>query len=231
MFDMDGTLTDSFSLDENCYVLAIEQALDLPGVRTDWESYEHTTASYCLDQIVRHARGHAPTAAEARAVQARMIALMQEITQRTGRRTQAIPGAAACLHELRRRGIAVAIASGDWEATARHKFASAAIPVGDLPAAFCDVAHPRTDIMQTALTRATAHYGCSHFDRIVYVGDASWDVRACRELNWPLVGIAPANKAERLRSLGVTHIVPHYNETETFLAAIDRATPPSASRA
>ena len=52
MFDMDGTLTDSFSIDENCYVLAIEQALDLPGVRTDWHSYQHTSASYCLEQIV-----------------------------------------------------------------------------------------------------------------------------------------------------------------------------------
>ena len=229
MFDMDGTLTDSFSLDENCYVLAIEQALDLPGVRTDWESYAHTTASYCLDQIVRQARGHPPTAAEARAVQDRMVAIMQEITQRTGRRTQAIPGAAACLSELRRRNIAVAIASGDWEATARHKFASAGIPIGDLPSAFCDVAHPRAEIMQTALARAATHYGCTRFDRVVYVGDASWDVRACRELNWPLVGIAPETKADRLRSLGVTHIVPHYNDAETFLAALDHAAPPSVN--
>ena len=29
MFDMDGTLTDTFSLDANCYVIAIEQALGL----------------------------------------------------------------------------------------------------------------------------------------------------------------------------------------------------------
>ena len=32
MFDMDGTLTDAFAIEENCYVLAIEQALDLPGI-------------------------------------------------------------------------------------------------------------------------------------------------------------------------------------------------------
>ena len=35
MFDMDGTLTDAFALEENCYVLAIEQALQLSGVKTE----------------------------------------------------------------------------------------------------------------------------------------------------------------------------------------------------
>jgi phosphoglycolate phosphatase-like HAD superfamily hydrolase len=229
MFDMDGTLTDSFSIDENCYVRAIEQALDLPGVRTDWHSYQHTSASYCLEQIVHQARGHPPTAAESQAVQTRMIAIMEEITRRTGRRTQAIPGAAACLRELRRRGIAVAIASGDWEKTARHKFATAGLPVEDLPAAFCDVAHPRTTIMQTALARATRHYGCESFDRVVYVGDAAWDVRACRELGWPLVGVAPEATAGRLRALGVSHIVPHYDDPDAFLTALEHAAPPSVT--
>lgn len=95
MFDMDGTLTNDFAIAENCYVLAIEQALDLPGVKTEWETYTHTTASYCLEEIVRRARGAPPTADESRAVQARMVALMTEITRRTGRHTKEIPGITA----------------------------------------------------------------------------------------------------------------------------------------
>ena len=43
MFDMDGTLTDAFALEENCYVRAIEQALQLSGVKTEWETYTHTS--------------------------------------------------------------------------------------------------------------------------------------------------------------------------------------------
>lgn len=223
MFDMDGTLTDSFSLDENCYVLAIEQALNLPGVKTAWDAYTHTTASYCLEEIVRQARGTPPTATEARAVQARMVALMAEITRRTGRHTREIPGAAACVRELQRRGYAVAIASGDWPATAHHKFQTAGIPFEGLPSAFCDVAHPRTDIMQAALARAAAHHGRDRFDRITYVGDAAWDVRACRALGWPLVGIASEGPADRLPALGVTHVVPHYRDLDAFLLAIEQA--------
>lgn len=228
MFDMDGTLTDAFAIDENCYVLAIEQVLNLPGVRTEWETYTHTTAAFCLEEIVRRARGHPPTAAESRAVQARMVELMADITRRTGRHTQEIPGAAACVRELLRRGYAVAIASGDWETTARHKFRTAGIPFEGLPAAFCDVAHPRTDIMRAALARAAAHYGCAHFDRITYVADAAWDVRACRELGWPLVGVGTDGPAARLPALGVTHIVPHYLDFAAFLSAVERAETPRA---
>lgn len=228
MFDMDGTLTDGFSIEENCYVLAIEQALNLPDVKTEWATYTHTTASFCLEEIVRRARGTSPTAAESRAVQARMVALMGEITQRTGRHTREIPGAAACIRELQRRGYAVAIASGDWEATAHHKFRSAGIPFEGLPSAFCDVAHPRTAIMQAALARAAAQHGRKDFARITYVGDAAWDVRACRELGWPLVGVAREGPAGRLPALGVTHTVPHYLDFDAFLAAIEHAQAPRA---
>jgi phosphoglycolate phosphatase-like HAD superfamily hydrolase len=226
MFDMDGTLTDAFAIEENCYVLAIEQALDLPGVKTEWETYTHTTASFCLEEIVRRHRGHPPTAAESHAVQARMVALMTDITRRTGRCTREIPGAAACLAGLQRRGYAVAIASGDWEATARLKFATAGIPVAGLPSAFCDVAHPRTDIMRAALARAAAHYGRTSFDRITYVADAVWDVRACRELGWPLVGVAAGKFAARLPELGVSHVVPDYLDFDAFLAALEQASAP-----
>lgn len=228
MFDMDGTLTDSFALDENCYVLAIEQALGLNQVVTEWESYTHTSASFCLDEIVRRNRGTPPSPAESRAVQARMVQLMGEITTRTRRATGEIPGAADCLRALLAAGYAVAIASGDWESTARHKLTSAAIPFESLPAAFCDCAHARTEIMRTALARASAHYGCGQFERIVYVGDGTWDVRACRELGWPLVGVGEGAPARRLAQLGVSHVIPHYRPLAPFLAALDHAVPPLA---
>ncbi len=228
MFDMDGTLTDSFSLDENCYVLAIEQALGLPHVVTEWETYTHTSSSYCLQEIVRRNRGVPPTVAESHAVQARIIEIMDEITRRKGRRTTEIPGAAAGLQALRAADYAVAIASGDWAATARHKLASASIPVDSIPSAFCDVGHARTEIMLAALERAAAHYSCARFERVVYFGDAAWDVRACRELGWPLVGIGTGAHAARLRSLGASHVLPDYRSMPDVLTAIEQATAPLA---
>ncbi|MBI3885096.1 MAG: HAD family hydrolase [Opitutae bacterium] len=226
IFDMDGTLTDSFAFAENIYVRAFAQAFDLPDVRIDWASFPHTSSSYCLDAVLREHFGRAATPADSRAVTQAALRLMAEIQQNTGRRTRAIPGAAAALRELRRCGYAVAVASGDWEATARHKFATAEIPLSDLPFAFCEAGHARTEIMRTALARAAAHHGRAGFDRITYIGDAAWDVRACRELGWPLVGIGEHDHAAHLRSLGVTHVLPHYLDFDGFLQAVEQAGSP-----
>ena len=112
--------------------------------------------------------------------------------------------------------------------TARHKLSSAGIPFEGLPMAFCDCAHPRVEIMRTALERAANHYGCPRFERIVYVGDAAWDVRACRELGWPLVGVGREREAARLSALGVSEVIASYEPFVSFLAALERATVPKA---
>lgn len=226
MFDMDGTLTDAFAIEENCYVRAIQDALGIPDVRIDWHSYPHTSSTYCLDTVVQQARGRRATPDEARAVQTRIIEIMDEATCRHGRRTREVPGAAAAVQELLRLGYGVAIASGDWEATARHKLASGGIPYENLPAAYSDVAYARTEIMQAALDRAAAHYGCAHFERVVYVGDAAWDVRACHELAWPLVIVGEGADASRFLAEGVSHVIPHYLEIAKFLTAIEQASSP-----
>jgi phosphoglycolate phosphatase-like HAD superfamily hydrolase len=226
MFDMDGTLTDGFALEENCYVRAIEQALQLSKVVTEWDAYIHTSASYCLHEIVKRARGCPPSPEESRTVQEQMVRLMRDIEQRHGRRTSEIPGASAVIRELLRSGYAVAIASGDWESTARHKLTSAGIPFENLPAAFCDCADARTEIMLTALARAKRHYRRDQFERVVYIGDAAWDVRACRELGWPLIGVGSGDLAARLQSLGVTQIISNYEPFVNFLAALEHASVP-----
>ncbi|MEI6105634.1 MAG: HAD family hydrolase [Opitutae bacterium] len=226
MFDMDGTLTDAFAIEENCYVRAMQDALGIPNVHIDWHSYPHTSSTYCLDTVVQKAHGRLATPEEARAVQARMIEIMEEATRRHGRRTQQVPGAAAAVRELLRLGYGVAIASGDWEATARHKLASGGIPFENLPAAYSDVAYARTEIMRVALARAAAHHGCTSFERVVYVGDADWDVRACRELDWPLVVVGHDTESARFKNQGVSHVIPHYLEITSFLSAIEQATAP-----
>lgn len=228
MFDMDGTLTDSVSLDTNCYVQAVEQALNLKDIVTDWESYTHASSNGCLQEIVTRARGHGPTPDEDRAVQQQLLALMDDLALRYNKRTIEIAGAAAAVHAALGAGYAVAIASGDWELTARHKLASAGIPFEKLPSAYCDVSHVRTQIMRTALIRARAHYDVREFDRIVYVGDGAWDVKACRELSWPLVGIGREGQAQRLRSLGVSHVRPHYNPLDQFMTALEAAEVPTS---
>jgi phosphoglycolate phosphatase-like HAD superfamily hydrolase len=217
MFDVDGTLTNTYVSDENEFVRAIREVLGLPDINTDWASYQHVTSEGVLNEIALAQLGRPVSREESRAVQRRLVELLR------GAGVAEIPGAAAFLQRLPGLGYAVALASGDWELSARHKLTAASLPVDGLPAAFCDASPERMEIMRHSLRRALRHYGCPSFARIVYVGDASWDVQASRELGWGFVGIAAGPKPSQLRALGARHVFPDYLKSEAMLSALDAA--------
>lgn len=220
MFDIDGTLTDTDAADESAFVEAVEATLGITDINTDWASYPHATSQGVLDEIVRWALGRPASPVECQTVQFQLVGRL------TGTAIHEIPGAAAFLRRLPDLGFAVALASGDWELSARHKLAAASIRADRLPAAYCDSAHARVDIMRHSLQRALLHYRCAAFEQIVYFGDGSWDVRAARELGWGFVGIAPGPKSSQLRALGARHVFPDYRRPEAILAVLDGADAP-----
>jgi phosphoglycolate phosphatase-like HAD superfamily hydrolase len=217
MFDIDGTLTNTYVSDENEFVRAIREVLGLPEINTDWASYHHVTSEGVLNEIALARLGRPVSRSESRAVQRRLVELL------SGPRIAEIPGAGAFLRRLFDLGYGVSLASGDWEFSARHKLAAASLPVDGLPAAFCDSADARTDIMRHSRQRALRHYRCRRFEKIVYVGDAGWDVRASRELGWEFVGIASGQTPRKLRELGARHVFPDFLKAEAILAVLAAA--------
>lgn len=85
--------------------------------------------------------------------------------------------------------------------------------------------------MRTALARAATHYGCREFERIVYVGDGAWDVRACHELGWPLVAIGREPAARRLLALGASHVLADFRRFAEVRDAVENALPPQIAAA
>lgn len=90
------------------------------------------------------------------------------------------------------------------------------------PAASADDALARVSIMRMAIDRAASRMG-GRPDGIVYVGDAVWDARACRQLGLPFIGIAGGGDAERLRSEGAEAVFADYSDIAEFCAALQRA--------
>jgi phosphoglycolate phosphatase-like HAD superfamily hydrolase len=217
MFDIDGTLTDTHAADANGFVEAVRDELGITKIDTDWAAYPHATSEGVLDEVVRRATGQPVTLAQSQAVQRRLAERLRRAS------IMEIPGAGAFLRRLTEAGFAVALASGDWELTARLKLAAASIPVAGLPAAFCDTSRERTEIMRHSLRRSLAHHRRKSFKPIIYVGDGSWDVRASRELGWGFIGIESGTALPRLRALGACHVFPDFLRGEEVLAAIETA--------
>lgn len=78
MFDIDGTLTQTYGPDERCFVRALDEVFGFTDINTDWASYTHCSDSGILDELFRGRLGRCPSEAEIAACQARFISLLTE---------------------------------------------------------------------------------------------------------------------------------------------------------
>ncbi len=59
MFDIDGTLTETGKIDEECFVRSLADVCGFADVKTDWSSYKHTTDSGCAVSLTLRPIGRA----------------------------------------------------------------------------------------------------------------------------------------------------------------------------
>jgi phosphoglycolate phosphatase-like HAD superfamily hydrolase len=222
IFDIDGTLTESVAVDEGCFVQAFRDVLGIEKINTNWLEYNFQTDSGLALEICRKHLGRDPSDAEISCLQSRFVQLLCAAIEGTGQPMREVPGASAFLSRLEAHpGWRVAIATGGWRVSARFKLASAGLPVDVFPWASADDALDRVDILRTAIGRAREHYGRDRFEKVVYIGDGVWDVRAAKALEIGFLGLAAANKAGRLLEEGASCVLPDFSNPERVSECLD----------
>lgn len=233
VFDIDGTLTDTNAVDDDCFVRAVADTLRLDAsaldARTmDWSNAPHVTDSALLGWLCEQHCDRPLRDGEADATIHRLLDLMHAELASNPARFRPIAGAADAFRPLRGIGWEIAFATGAWEASARLKLAAAGLDSADYVLASSSDAPTRTEIMELAVRRA-ARFGAEEFNRIVSIGDGLWDVRAARELGWPFVAIASGQHADRMRAAGAVTILPDLADTAALCAALESATVPGVT--
>ena len=224
MFDIDGTLTESFALDAAAFVEALHDVFGFEDISEDWASYRHVTDAGILAEIFTLRYSRTPSLGEIAVVQARFIALLSAQVAAAGG-IRPIPGAVAVLTRLLASAdYAVAYASGSWSASGRFKLRAAGLPVEGVPCAFSDDEASREGLCHLARQRAEAQHG-RVFSRVIYVGDGVWDVRASRKLGYGFIGIGDATGAEKLHAEGALHVLPDFQDVERFFMLLPAIQP------
>jgi len=224
MFDVDGTLTQASQADWEYYVAALRRLVRVEHFSLDWSVYPHVTDSAILDYYFMAATGKAPQTSEVDAFQQAFTQGLASQVAANPERFQPMPGADAVLERLLRSSdYGVALATGGWRRPALFKLHAAGLTVEGLPAAFADDGHSREEIMETACWRASEHYGCPGFETVIYVGDGAHDVRAARNLSYGFIGIAEAERAEKLRAAGARYVTADFTDLAAFLSLLDEA--------
>jgi phosphoglycolate phosphatase-like HAD superfamily hydrolase len=224
VFDIDGTLTDTNAVDDECFVSAVGGVLGVDVASLGWSEAPHITDAALLRWLAARHRGRLPAPEEVEAVRRRFLESLREAARVTPERFCAVAGAQSVFGELRARGWHVALATGAWRESAQLKLDAIALDAEGVVLASSSDADTRGEILGLALERATAAAGA--FERVVSVGDGVWDVRAAAALRWPFVGIGAGARAARLRAAGASHVLRDLSDITLLCDALERASIP-----
>lgn len=183
MFDIDGTLIESYDFDTECFVEAVKQVTGYE-IDTNWSRYKHVTDSGILNQFFKEK--HIENTESA--LESIKHVFLSEIQTRIAKKPiNEILGAAAFIASLKKKeNVAISLATGGWYESAILKLESAGIDVSSIPISSANDHYSRIEIMKIAEKRAVKSCGLG----FTYFGDGSWDLEACKELgvNFVLVG-------------------------------------------
>jgi beta-phosphoglucomutase-like phosphatase (HAD superfamily) len=185
LFDIDGTLIESMTVDTELYLASISEVLGPVRFRSALDDYQHVTDNGILAQVLDD-NGYPFDERAAAAIKSIFVDKIERHIETAGP-FSTIHGAIEFFERTRasdRRR--VAIATGGWRESARLKLLSAGFDIDGIPLVTSDDAWSRIEIMETALARLDGD-----FESVTYFGDAEWDRQACYSLGWNFVAVGP----------------------------------------
>ena len=183
--DLDGTLTRTIAVDEECFVQAFLDVFSIHDLNTNWMEYRHITDLGVLQQVFQERFNRMPAPDDIARFSESFVSLLSERYATSSNHFGEIPGAASLLTRFTRHSRwPVAIATGCLAASAKFKMRMAGLRNVDIPIACAEDGPSREAIVRTAIARAKEHYKVPHFERIVSAAK--------------LPTISPAHPAERM---------------------------------
>lgn len=192
MFDIDGTLIESYDFDSECFAEAVKEVTGYE-IDTNWSRYKHVTDTGILNQFFKETNIE-NTEISHESIKSVFLSKIQ--TRIAKKPINEIAGASAFITSLKEfENVAVSFATGGWYESAILKLESAGIDISNIPIASANDHHSRIEIMKIAEKRVVKETHLS----VTYFGDGSWDLKACKDLgvNFVLVG----NKLEHNQSI------------------------------
>jgi phosphoglycolate phosphatase-like HAD superfamily hydrolase len=225
MLDIDGTLTQSFKLDGEVFELAIGEVLGRPPVDLDLNGFVDVTSLGVTLEALQRLLGRSPELEEIEEVKRRVLHHLELRYQESPGLYGEVSGASLFLKRLRKLDrVGIAIGTGAWRSEALFKLRASNVSADDIPMATSDDDRNRRKIMEIAAGRARDFYGCSNFERVVYLGDGPWDLQASRSLGYTFIGIGPRVQALKDREAFSWH--QDYRDSEAVFASIAAALKP-----
>ena len=188
IFDIDGTLLYSNKIDSQCFADTYEKVYQTPFPTIDWTKFPHVTDDTIFKTVIQEQFGRAASFEEMDEFRNEFVALIQKKRIETPDEFKAVKNSRRAVELLLADdSYEVGIATGGWRKPAMVKLNHIGIPTMQLHMSFADGNPTREDIINGVFQQTNALN--LEFEKVVYVGDAIWDVTTTRNMNLPLIGI------------------------------------------
>lgn len=219
IFDVDGTLVFSEKKDSQCFANTYQAVYGLPFPTIDWQKYPHVSDTTIFKTVIQEHFDRIPEEAEEERFRQQFVANIIKNRKNTPADFKEVPYAKQTIDKLLADDrFVIGVATGGWKAPAIVKLNFVNIPVNQLIITGADGKATREDITNETIEKANAQYG--EFDRIVYIGDAIWDVTTTRNMGLPLIGIRRKGDVDFLKEKGVGLVLKNFENYGAFLAGI-----------
>lgn len=226
IFDLDGTLVYSNKVDSLCFAETFQAIYGREFPSIDWHIYPHVTDTSIFATVIRQQFDREVIPREVADFQLAFVQLLQQRRRDCPEEFHSVPGAREMIHRLHKDArYAVGIATGGWQRPAMLKLDHVGINRDPIFLRGADEMHCREDILEAVRQKALLSH--PHIRKVVYVGDARWDVTTTRNLRMDFVGIRREGDHEHLLREGATQVISDYLNYEAFLAAVAQASPPA----
>jgi len=229
IFDIDGTLLYSNKIDSQCFSESYEAVFDSAFPSIDWRDYPHVTDHTIFGTVFKKQFNRPVSKEELDKFQTDFVERMQDRRVKTPKEFQEVPSARRTVENLLNdERFAVGIATGGWQRPAQFKLRHIGLDYTDIFDSYADDKVTRDDIINESINNAKKQH--IDFQRIVYVGDAVWDVKTTRNMNLPLIGIRRNGDRHVLENEGATHILQDYSDYGAFLEMVEKAAVPKEKK-
>ncbi|AEE48662.1 HAD family hydrolase [Haliscomenobacter hydrossis] len=225
LFDVDGTLIYSERRDSRCFAQTYTDLYGKPFPSIDWRQYPHVSDTTIFAKVIQDHFNRAVQAEEVAAFKQLYGERLRHLRTQNPEHYREVPGAAqAVIQLLEHPAYLVAVATGGWKESAEIKMQHVGIPSDHFWVSGADDKYTREEILNEATAAVKNVY--PQVQRVVYVGDAVWDVHTTRNLDMDFLGIRHTHDHEILLNLGATQVISNFLDFELFIRAIEAAAPP-----
>lgn len=202
IFDVDGTLTTTSSMDEEILVAALK-TMGIKITEVDFSAFEVVTDIGVFHQLFDEHFNRPPSSDEIQKFKKVFKQNLKKMFKKRLDEFEPLDGVQELLHSLNKKeNWTYVLTTGGWKFDAKFKLDASGFYTKDFQILSSSSGFSREEILTKAIEKARKKAGVKKFERIVYFGDAAWDLKAAARLKLPFVGVeGEGNKAKR-KALG-----------------------------